>query len=138
MYKTCVPSMIHSARPTVPQVEITILTWNLFCFLRFSKVGTDGWTDGQASRAKIMITTGRDCGSVFWINNKFSTLLLIPDYGWWCPSVRPRLNPKLNNGHFKFAGLFVLSFTHESWKIVILKSLNLRVINFLSQFVLGP
>ena len=29
-----VPSMIHSARPTVPPVAITMLTWKLFCFVR--------------------------------------------------------------------------------------------------------
>ena len=39
----CMPSMIHSARPTVQPVVITILTWNLFCFARFWKVETDGW-----------------------------------------------------------------------------------------------
>ena len=45
IYKTCVPSMIHSARPTVLPVAITILAWKLFCFARFWKVGTDGRTD---------------------------------------------------------------------------------------------
>ena len=38
VYKTCVPSMIHTARPTVPPVVIIILTWMLFCFARFWKV----------------------------------------------------------------------------------------------------
>ena len=42
--KTCVSSMIHSARPTVQSVAITIFTWNLFCFARFYKVGTGGQT----------------------------------------------------------------------------------------------
>ena len=35
------PSMIHSARSTVRPVAITILTWKLFCFAIFWKVGTD-------------------------------------------------------------------------------------------------
>ena len=33
--------MILSARPTVPPVAITILTWNLSCFAIFWKVGTE-------------------------------------------------------------------------------------------------
>ena len=44
--------MIHSARATVPPVAITILTWKLFCFAKFWKVGTDGRT----LRAEIVIT----------------------------------------------------------------------------------
>ena len=35
MNKTFVPSMIHSARPTVPLVAITILTRDLFFLERF-------------------------------------------------------------------------------------------------------
>ena len=61
---SCVPSMIHSARSTVPPAAITSLAWKLLCFARFWKVGTDV----QTARAKIVITTGRDCGSVSWIN----------------------------------------------------------------------
>ena len=59
----CVPSMIHLARPTVPSVAITIFSLES-CFAIFRKVGTDVRT----RRAKIMITTGRDCGSVLWIS----------------------------------------------------------------------
>ena len=66
-YKTWVQSMIHSARPTVPWVVITILSWTLFCFARFWKVETDVRTDVQTTRAKIVITTGRYCGSASWI-----------------------------------------------------------------------
>ena len=48
--KTCVSSMIHSARPTVPPVVITILAWTLFCFVRFWKVETTDWrTDNTNS-----------------------------------------------------------------------------------------
>ena len=57
--KTCVPSMIHSATSTVPPVGITIVT---------RKLG-GGWTDVQTTRAKILITTGLDCGSASWIND---------------------------------------------------------------------
>ena len=64
--KTCVPSMIHSARPTVPPVVITILAWKLFCLARFWKVGTDV----QTTRAKIGITTVRDCWSATWIKKE--------------------------------------------------------------------
>ena len=50
--------MIHSARPTVLLVAITILNLNLFLF--FEKWGrTDGHTE-----EKIVITTGRPRGSV--------------------------------------------------------------------------
>ena len=63
--KTFVPSMIHSARPTVPPVAITILTWKWFCFAIFWKA------DGQTPRTKIVITTGRDCGSASWFNYTF-------------------------------------------------------------------
>ena len=77
--KTCVPSMIHSARPTVLPVTITILAWKLFCFARFWKVLKywsidvlkDGRTDVQTTHAKIVITTSLDCGSASWINFSF-------------------------------------------------------------------
>ena len=52
--------MIHSARPTVPPVAITILIWKLFC--EILKSG-----DGQTARVKIVITTGVT-GSASWIN----------------------------------------------------------------------
>ena len=58
--KTCVSSMIHVARPTIPPVAITILAWSLFCFARFWKICTD-------VRTKKVITTGRGCGSATWI-----------------------------------------------------------------------
>ena len=68
--KTCVSSMIPSARPTVSPVVIPIHNWNLFCFA-FWKVGrTYGWTYVQTPRAKIVITTGCDYGSASWINNR--------------------------------------------------------------------
>ena len=39
--------MIHSARPTISPVVNIVFTWNLFCFARFWKVGTDIHTDGR-------------------------------------------------------------------------------------------
>ena len=59
-----VSSVIHSARPTVLPVMNIVFTWNLFCFARFWKVGTDG----QIIHAKTIITTGLECGSTEWIN----------------------------------------------------------------------
>ena len=64
-----VSSMILSAIPTVPLIEITIFTRNLFCF----------YEDRQITRVKIMITAdrGRDCGSASRINkSKFSMLVV--------------------------------------------------------------
>ena len=61
--KTWVPTMTHSAtaRPTVPPV---LLTWEFFVLRDFEK-----WrTDGRTPRAKTVIITGHDCGSVSWIN----------------------------------------------------------------------
>ena len=40
--KRKVSLMIHSARPTVPPVAITIFTYKMFCSASFWKVGTDG------------------------------------------------------------------------------------------------
>ena len=51
-------SMIHSARPTVSLVANIVFALNLFCF--------EKW--GRTTRAKTMITTGRDCRSASWIN----------------------------------------------------------------------
>ena len=51
-----------------PAVAITILIWKLFCFARFRKVGTDGRTDEQTKRAKIVIIISREYGSASWIN----------------------------------------------------------------------
>ena len=68
--KTCAPSMIHSARPTILTIVITILTWKLFCFARFYKVGTDRRKNGRTdTTCEIVITTGRDCDSASWIKN---------------------------------------------------------------------
>ena len=53
-----------STRP----VEITILAWKFFCSVIFWTVGTDGRTDVQTTRAKIVITTSRDYGSALWIS----------------------------------------------------------------------
>ena len=52
-------SQIHS--------PATILAWK-FCFVRFWKVGTDV----QTTSAKMVITTGRDCGSASWINIQYA------------------------------------------------------------------
>ena len=42
---------------------------DLFCEILKSRDGrTDGRTDVQTARVKIVITTGRDCGSASWIN----------------------------------------------------------------------
>ena len=43
--------MIHSARPIVPPVATTILTWKLFCFARFWKVGTYGRADNKSKNS---------------------------------------------------------------------------------------
>ena len=59
-------SMIHSARPTVPPVVIIFSCDICFIFAIFWKVGTDVQME---TCAKIMITTGRDCGSAEWINS---------------------------------------------------------------------
>ena len=68
-----VSSMIHSARPTVSPVENIVFAWNLFCFARFWKLGMDG----RITRAKTMITTGRDCGSAEWIKRWKLELFII-------------------------------------------------------------
>ena len=60
VYKT--PSMIHSARPTFTTVAITIFT--CFVLRDFEK-----WGHGRTPRGKIVIATGRDCGSASWIKN---------------------------------------------------------------------
>ena len=49
-------------------VAITILT---SCFTRFCKLETDG----QTRSVKIVITTGRECGSALWINKNLVFLL---------------------------------------------------------------
>ena len=51
-----VSSVISSARSTVLQVAITILTWKMLQVYEFMK------------RVKIIITIGRDCGLASWIN----------------------------------------------------------------------
>ena len=61
--------MIHSARPTGSPVVIIVFSWKMFCFW---KSGTDGRTDDMCGN---MITTGRDCGSVSWINLTLSWLV---------------------------------------------------------------
>ena len=55
-------SMIHPGRPTVSSVANIVFTWNLFCFEKF------GRTHGRTTCAKMMITTGHDCGLAEWIN----------------------------------------------------------------------
>ena len=44
--------MIRSARPIAPPVAITILTWKLFCFVRFWKVGTAGRIDNTCENCE--------------------------------------------------------------------------------------
>ena len=57
-----------SPRPD-PPVAITILTWNLFCLVRFWKVVTDE----RKTFVKILTTFGCDCGSAEWINKSLLT-----------------------------------------------------------------
>ena len=73
-------SMIHSAKPTVQPVAITILAWKI-CFLLWD---LQKWglmvrrMDGRTKRAKIVVIPGRDCGSAEWINihmQRFSLLI---------------------------------------------------------------
>ena len=54
-----VPSMIHSAKPTVPSSSKHCFL--LFCFARFEKC--------RPTCAKTMILTDRDCGLAEWINS---------------------------------------------------------------------
>ena len=56
-YKTCVPSMIHSARPSSDRYSHLKVV--LLCEILSSG-------EGQTTHWKIMITTG--CGSASWIN----------------------------------------------------------------------
>ena len=53
IYTGQVSSMIHSARHIVANI---VFAWNLFCFEKWMTC------------AKTKITTGRDCGSAWWIN----------------------------------------------------------------------
>ena len=53
-------SMIQLARPTVPPVAITIVLENYFVLYVFKSVIC----------VKTMLISGRDCGSVEWINKK--------------------------------------------------------------------
>ena len=57
--------MIPSARPTVDPVAIINFTRNSFVLSDFEKRGL---TDAGRTIVKIVITTGRDCGSAKWIN----------------------------------------------------------------------
>ena len=79
-------SMIHSARPTISQVAITILIWKLFCIERFWNLGTDVRTKVQTPLSKITITSGRDFGSAEWIKRK----ILLPNL---------TLISRIENGH---------------------------------------
>ena len=62
------PSLIHAARPTLISPVANIVF--RLKFVLFWKVRTDGRTYERTTCAKTMITTGRDCGSASWINNK--------------------------------------------------------------------
>ena len=64
-----VSSMILSGRPTVPSVAITIFSIEN-CFV-LSDFENQGRMDGRTPHEKIVITTGRDCGSAEWINTLF-------------------------------------------------------------------
>ena len=59
-YAGLVSSMIPSARTTIPPVAITIVTWKLLHFVRF-------WKVLKMTCMKIVITTGKVCGSAEWI-----------------------------------------------------------------------
>ena len=59
--------MIHLAWPTVPPVVITLLTWNLFCFVSFWKEGTDRRTNSTCENSDHYRPGPR---SATWINNK--------------------------------------------------------------------
>ena len=62
-----VPSMIHSARSTVPPIAITILYWKLFCLARFGK-GGNGRTDRHQVRklwSLLSVTVGSE-----WIKSE--------------------------------------------------------------------
>ena len=68
-YKICVPSMIHSVRPTAPPVMTAIVTFSLFFLgeILNLKSGTDGLMERLTLtlRVKVVITTvivGRPCG----------------------------------------------------------------------------
>ena len=54
--------MIHSARPTVSSVANIVVAWNLFCFARFWKVGTDG-RHVRKQWSPPAVTVGRPSGS---------------------------------------------------------------------------
>ena len=56
--------MIHSARPIVMPVVITILIRYLICFMRFLKLGTDGHTCENSDHYLPL-------GSASWINVTF-------------------------------------------------------------------
>ena len=61
-----VSSTTPSARPAVTSVTNIAITWNLFCFARFWKVGTDEQTNGQHVLKQFI--TSCDCGSAEWTN----------------------------------------------------------------------
>ena len=84
--------MIHSARPTVPPIVNSILNWN-FVLWDFEKCGRTVGVDVQTPRVKIVITTGRDCGSALLIN--FYWIFLF----WWLRESRQKL-PKNKIGWF--------------------------------------
>ena len=64
-----VSSMNHSARPTVPPGATIIFCCFVLLDLK-SGDGTDVRTNVRTTCAKIIITTGRDCGPAEWINKK--------------------------------------------------------------------
>ena len=68
-------SMIHSARPTVPIVVITILTWNFFCLRDFEKWRRTNGTDRHP------FENSDHCGSAEWI--KTFILIMQPCQKGW-------------------------------------------------------
>ena len=99
--KTSMPSMIHSARPTV---AITMLTWNLFCLAM-----TEGRTDTNCQNSDHFRPW-------LWVS-------LVDGYYFhtWCPSIRKTCYSAKQNtwqrymggegGWFtKFVGLVLLYF----------------------------
>ena len=74
----CGSLMIPSARPTVPPVAITDLTWNLLSFVRFWKMGTDVRTHC----VKIVINT-YDYVPASWINKSFHLLFIFFIHSHW-------------------------------------------------------
>ena len=86
--------MIHSATPTVPPVAITMLA------------RTSVGTDVKTTRAKIVITTGRECGSASWINLIF----------YYKKSLRTEAN--FEKLHFSYSFTAQCDFSDEDMSVI--------------------